>query len=64
MHFTCLKKKVHVMLQRRRESPTLSGGSTPTGLPNDWPIGCIEPEMTDSYYELVALVYTTPTHLD
>ena len=29
--------------------PTLSGGSTPMGLPNDWSIGCIELEMTDTF---------------
>ena len=28
--------------------PTFFGGSTPTGLPNDWSIGCIELEMTDT----------------
>ena len=28
--------------------PTLSSGSTPMGLPNDWSIGCIELEMTDT----------------
>ena len=40
--------------------PTLSGGSTLTWLPNDWSIGCIELEMTDT----VTMNYWQPKPLD